>query len=253
MALLDRLRRAVEEQGAAAEPEIPPYATLVDRLRRSIEKQGGIGEEEIPPGAVITTGFAHPGVDMGGYTPGLMVDGKPDPSRFELTDDERGPYGSPTKEEAINEFKTKTSKGTIKFKLQKETKAPEHLRDEINKMIDDSIDQMAEEETGDRGPYQPGGCLGPHTAQWTWGASRRGKCEEGIRRIYADKLKTEKKNIEKIARVPNMSHQAGIATRQFLGGRRKKYRRKKGKYTLKKRKSIKRIRKKKRGTKKTKN
>jgi hypothetical protein len=75
-------------------------------------------------------------------------------------------------------------------------------------------------------------------------------CEDVIRRIYKDKLtefiaKMKKETHKELALRRNLSNtQSHVAS--FLGGRRKKHR-KKGKYSLKKRKSI---RKKKRRTRK---
>jgi len=143
----------------------------------------------------------------------------------------------PTKQEAKNQLEA-----SLKPKLLEETKVkgkpiPSRFLDEVNRMIDESINEGVEK------AYKEYSLTG-------WAMFGMKDCEAAIRRIYKDKLtefkaKMKKETHKELALGRNLEGaQRHVAS--FLGGRRKKHR-KKGKYSLKKRKSI---RKKKRATRK---
>ena len=123
---------------------------------------------------------------------------------------------------------------------------PAGLHDEVNRMIDDSINEGVDK------AYKPYSLKG-------WAMFGMPDCEKAIISIYIDKLRKFKSEMKtkthtklSFGRNPSDMH-SHIAS--FMGGRRKKHRKIKGKYTFKKRKSIRKkkrksIRKKKRRTRK---
>ncbi|MDA9216533.1 hypothetical protein N9O88_01775 [bacterium] len=128
---------------------------------------------------------------------------------------------------------------TLKPTLQNETNVPARFIDEVNRMIDESIIEGVEE--AHKGYTLCG-----------WMVYGRKDSVDAIRRIYKEKEKNFKSNMKKethkklafgLYPTDTQNHIA-----DFVGGRRKKQRKIRGKYTLKKRKSIKRIKKKKRRT-----
>tara|TARA_A100001015_G_C14981525_1_gene709679 strand:- start:1004 stop:1528 length:525 start_codon:yes stop_codon:yes gene_type:complete len=161
----------------------------------------------------------------------------------------------PTPEEVKNQF-TISLKPILLNKIARSfTKVPQELVEDVNDIIDESIDLGVNE------AHQPASSSG-------WGVfGLQQKCEDAIRRIYEVKLTNYKAKMGKKSRGlsstaqdwrnPEKRSGQKMMMRdeidQFLhgksksGGRRKKRRKIKGKYSLKKRKSI---RKKKRPTRK---